>query len=393
MWKRKETKRKEAIKEILLKLHQGHSPEEVKELFRKNFDGVSALEISKAEMALIEDGVPVEEIQKLCDVHAAVFEGSIEEIHGLPADKEHPGHPANIIIAENKYFSELINARIYPALSLDSLPKDELSGLLEELRKIDTHYSRKENVIFPYLEKHGITAPPKVMWGVDDEIRAELKESIQSLQKDNPEAKEQITTVLNKIEEMFFKEESILIPMLFDTLTTDEWREIAQDSYEIGFVIDSVPVFYKPAKVTETTLSNNDVEGEIRLPSGVFTVTELVNVLNNLPFDITFVDKNDRVRYFSESSERIFPRTRSVIGRSVSNCHPPASVHIVEKLVEDFKAGVKDHEDFWIKMGDRYILIRYFAVRDEAGEYIGVLEVSQDIKPLQEITGEKRLMS
>lgn len=131
----------------------------------------------------------------------------------------------------------------------------------------------------------------------------------------------------------------------------------------------------------------------IQLPSGIFKLEELICMLNTLPFDITFVNKDDEVKYFSEGKERAFPRTRAIIGRNVSNCHPPASVHVVEKLVEDFKAGVKDQEDFWIRAGDKYILIRYYAVRNERNEYLGVLEVTQDIKPIQEVTGEKRLLS
>jgi PAS domain S-box-containing protein len=115
-------------------------------------------------------------------------------------------------------------------------------------------------------------------------------------------------------------------------------------------------------------------------------------MLNTLPVDITFVDKDNIVKYFSHGAERIFPRTKSVIGRSVENCHPPASVHVVEKVVEDLRSGKKDHEDFWIKMGEKYVLIRYFAVRGADGEYLGTLEFSQNIKPLQEITGEKRLL-
>ena len=129
------------------------------------------------------------------------------------------------------------------------------------------------------------------------------------------------------------------------------------------------------------------------LSSGNMDKEELAAVLNTLPFDITFVDKNDEVKYFSEGKERIFPRTRTIIGRKVANCHPPASVAVVEKIVADLRSGRKDHEDFWIKKGNSFILIRYFAVRNDSGEYLGVLEVTQDIKPLQEITGEKRLMS
>ena len=140
-------------------------------------------------------------------------------------------------------------------------------------------------------------------------------------------------------------------------------------------------------------MESKEIPGFIKLPSGIFVIEEFTCMLNTLPFDITFVNKDDVVKYFSEGKERAFPRTKAIIGRNVSNCHPPASVHIVENIVEDFKAGKKDQEDFWIHAGEKFILIRYYAVRNEKGEYLGVLEVTQDIKPIQEITGEKRLLS
>ena len=193
-------------------------------------------------------------------------------------------------------------------------------------------------------------------------------------------------------------EENIMIPMLLEHLKEEDWNTISEGMPEIGYIIDEVPI-WKGYSIMDSVMQENEVsteiqkEGIVKIPSGEFKLEELTAMLNTLPMDITFVDKNDEVRYFSEGKERAFPRTRSIIGRNVSNCHPPASVHIVEKIVDDFKQGKKDHEDFWIKMGDKYILIRYFAVRSESGEYLGVLEVTQDIKPIQEISGEKRLMS
>ena len=157
--------------------------------------------------------------------------------------------------------------------------------------------------------------------------------------------------------------------------------------------MDKVPE-WKPSLEYQPAIKEEKKEaGVIVLPTGVLKTEELIYMLNTLPFDITFVDKDDVVKYFSEAADRVFPRTRSVIGRNVSNCHPPASVHIVEQLVADFKSGKKDQEDFWIKMMGKYILIRYYAVRNDKGEFLGVLEVTQDIKPIQEITGEKRLVS
>ena len=396
--------RQKAIKDIIRKLHEGKTVEEVKAIFEEAFHGVSASEISVAESALIAEGLPLEEVQSLCDVHAAVFKGSIEEIHQETDPALIPGHPVNTLVRENKKINHIMDKEIRPYLSLTMFDdKDAFQRLLngmEQLKDLAIHYQKKENLLFPYMEKYGITAPPKVMWGVDDEIRAEVKEVTDKLlnkAEKNDTLLKKTEEVLDKIGEMIFKEENIMIPMLIEQLTEEEWKVIADESLEIGFIIDHVPT-YQPGeaaqkKAEEEKKEEPEASGLIKLPSGEWTHEELTATLNTLPFDLTFVDKNDQVKYFSEGKERAFPRTRTILGRNVSNCHPPASVHIVEKIVEDFKNGVKDHEDFWIKMAGKYVLIRYFAVRNEQGEYLGVLELTQDIKPIQEIEGEKRLMS
>jgi len=388
--------RKNVIKEVIRQLHEGKTVDQVKEQFEAAFSGVSASEISEAEGALIAEGLPVTEVQRLCDVHAAVFKGSIEEIHQVTDQKQIPGHPANTLIRENRVIEKILEKEIQPYYhDLNEANVQELIKGIEHLSKIDLHYKRKENLFFPYLEKYGVSAPPKVMWGVDDEIREQIKE-VKSLLVEKPTEtdtiKEKINALIDRVNEMIFKEENILLPMLLEKLTQDEWKAIADD-HEIEYLVDKVPV-WNPTKEAKEEIKEESKEPDtIILPSGVLKVDELTCMLNTLPFDITFVDKNDIVKYFSQSSERIFPRTKAVIGRNVSNCHPPASVHIVEKIVEDFKAGKKTHEDFWIKAGPKYVLIRYFAVRNPEGEFLGVLEVTQDIKPIQEITGEKRLLS
>ena len=387
--------RKNVIKQIIKELHDGKTVDEVKQKFEDAFAGVSASEITDAEQALISEGLPITEVQKLCDVHSAVFKGSIEEIHRETDPAKIPGHPVNVLMLENRELERIIENEINPHLLKTG--EEALEGILRGLNMLnvlDIHYSKKENLLFPYMEKYGITAPPKVMWGVDDEIRDDLKvlQSDLSYGVYNEDHKKNVEDLINRIKEMIFKEENIMIPMLMDTMTQDEWKKVADDSSEIGNIISYVPV-WKPEKEAEAEYKEDIKEaGAIVLPTGVFNREELTYMLNALPFDITFVGKDDNVRYFSQTSDRIFPRTKTIIGRNVSNCHPPASVHIVEGIVDDFKAGKKDHEDFWIKMGDKYIFIRYFAVRNEEGQYLGVVEVTQDIKPIQEITGEKRLV-
>jgi DUF438 domain-containing protein len=389
--------RKEMIKKMITQLHEGKTIDQVKGMFNEVFNGVSATEISEAEQALISEGLPVEEVQRLCDVHAAAFKGSIAEIHSQVDVSVIPGHPANTLKAENVFIQTLIDARIKPYLNQIDQPetKNFVLKALEDLAKIDIHYSKKENLMFPYLEKYGITAPPKVMWGVDDEVRSQLKEVRQRIISGDT-GNEFVTAteeLLTKITEMIYKEENILLPMLIEHLTQQEWKTIDDESAEIGHLVEKLGQWHPVEEKQSVVVAEDKLPGIITLPSGVFTTEELTHVLNALPFDITFVDKNDKVKYFSQGKERIFARTKAIIGREVSNCHPPASVHVVEQIVADLKSGKKDHEDFWISMKGQYIFIRYFAVRDEQGEYLGVLEVTQNIKPLQEITGEKRLVS
>ena len=229
------------------------------------------------------------------------------------------------------------------------------------------------------------------MWGVDDEIRALLKQAAQLAAAGDAAAADRAEEALDRIEEMIFKEENIMLPMLLEVLTGEEWKHIADQSGEIGYCLIPEPPEWSPKEAKEPVKAAQSAD--ITLPTGYLSVKELTALLDTLPVDITFVGKDDTVRYFSQSKERVFPRTKAIIGRKVTDCHPPASVHIVEGIVEDLRSGRKDHEDFWIRMGDKYVYIRYYAVRDAAGEYLGVLEVTQDIAPVQQVAGEKRLVS
>lgn len=397
--------RQKVLKELIKQLHDGKDPEEVKRKFQEVFEGVAAKEISDLEQSLIAEGMPVEEIQSLCDVHASIFKGSIEEIHkdDFAGDKpeDTPGHPIHTFKLENRELEKLIddsimrNLEAYKGIgTVDS--KNKLLADLNELLDIDKHYSRKENLLFPYLEKYGVTAPPKVMWGVDDEIRAAIKDAKSKLQEAEADSAPAIEEAVTKVKEMIFKEENILFSMALDTLTEDEWLNIAEESDDIGFCLTQPAGKWKPirANVGEKRKEQNlQPNGSIKFETGILSIKEINGLLNTIPVDITFIDKDNIVKYFTLGKERIFARTKAIIGRNVSNCHPPASVHIVEEMVEDFKAGRKDHEDFWIKMGQMFVYIRYFAVRDENGEYIGTMEVTQNIAPIQNIEGEKRLVT
>ncbi|MCG7317726.1 DUF438 domain-containing protein [Brevibacillus laterosporus] len=392
--------RQAILKQIIKNLHQGKSVEDVKAQFEEAVGNITVAEISQLEQALMEEeGIPVEEVQRLCSVHAAIFKGSIEEIHRSEKPEDKSGHPIHTFKLENKEIDMLVNFELKQ--HYDHFEKEDseenvytLIGDLNLLLDIDKHYSRKENLLFPYLEKYGIYGPTKVMWGVDDGIRSAIKDVKQKLTNYSGDKKttlDGIASVIREVNEMIFKEENILFPMALQTLTEDEWVKIAHESDEIGYCLTGPGGVWKPERKAMTKQSIS--EGFIHLETGILSLKQLELMMNHLPVDITFIDKDDIVRYYSHGKERIFARTKAVIGRTVQNCHPPKSVHIVEKLLEDFKSGNKDCEDFWIKFQDKYVYIRYFAIRSEDGEYMGTLEFTQNINPIQEIQGEKRILS
>lgn len=399
--------RQEILKQIIKDLHAGKDPKDVKDRFAQLIKEVSPTEISAMEQGLMQEGMAIGEIQKLCDVHAEIFKGSIAEIHSTKSPDKTPGHPIHTFQLENRAIERLIAEEIYPQIEnlKESKVESQLEPLKESIQKlleIDRHYSRKENLLFPYLEKYNITAPPQVMWGVDDEIRAHIKEVRDMIKDFNGQWEPlfaKLEEAINGVNEMIFKEENILFPMSLETLTEEEWYHIAEESVEIGYCLAEPMAQWKPEK-TETyredtkDIENVDIEKDLlNFESGILTLKQIENMFNHLPLDITFIDENDTVKYFSLGKERIFPRTKAAIGRDVHNCHPPASVHIVEKILNDFKSGAKDSEEFWIQMGEIFVYIRYFAVRDQEGKYMGTLEVTQNIKPIQQITGEKRLLT
>ncbi len=395
--------RQAKLKELIMELHEGATVNDVKEKFAKLIEGVSASEITQMEQALVNEGMPVSEIQKLCDVHASVFKGSIEEIHAESNDlKYEPGHPINTFELENRKIEELIDEEIFPSLEAykstkESNKKEIFLYAWEKLMTIERHYSRKENLLFPYMEKYDITAPPQVMWGVDDEIREGMK-LVKNLSVDETIdidiLSEKAVEVMDQIKEMIFKEENIMFPMTLDTMNVEEWKAIEEASSEIGFTLLKTVKRWQPR--FEEEIEDKDIKTSaenIQFDAGSLSPEEINSILNTVPLDMTFVDANNRVKYFTQGKERIFDRAKTIIGREVKNCHPPKSVHIVEKIVEDLRSGIKDHEDFWIEMGGMFVYIRYFAVRNDKGEFLGTLEVTQDIKPIQELEGEKRLMS
>jgi DUF438 domain-containing protein len=192
---------------------------------------------------------------------------------------------------------------------------------------------------------------------------------------------------------MIYREEEILLPMSLDTLSESEWYAIYQQSPEYGFCLYDPTEEWEPAPETLTEEQSTVDPEKVQLPSGSMTPEELTTILNTIPFDLTFVDRDDRVRYFTQGRERIFSRSRAILGRKVQLCHPPSSVHIVEQILEDFHSGRQSRAPFWINLKGKFIHIEYFALRGKDGEYLGTLEVSQNLTEKRSLEGEQRLLS
>ncbi|MAG13963.1 MAG: hypothetical protein CMN78_05150 [Spirochaetales bacterium] len=268
---------------------------------------------------------------------------------------------------------------------------------LRNLSRVETHYRRKENQLFPYLEKHGITAPPQVMWGVHDDIRALSKQTTEAFEGRNLSAiLENGKKFTKAITDMIFKEEHILFPISLDALDESEWIDIRKGENDIGYAFEGPagewPGETDGSEVSRESSNAGEEAGRLELDTGRLTLNQINLLLKTLPVDVTFVDENDRVQYFSAGKERIFPRSPGIIGRNVQNCHPPKSLDVVNRIVGEFKAGTKSTADFWIRVQGRLIYIRYFAVRDENDAFKGTLEVSQDITDISSIEGERRLL-
>jgi hypothetical protein len=387
--------RKDLLKHLILQLHTGAAPAQVQRQLARLLGQVPYGLVVEVEQELIEDGMPPEDVTRLCHLHSAALAGAID-LSG--AREAPPGHPVHTFRLENAALSREL-AELAPVLdALDAAgeaPAEEdllaarvrLNGLAD----VEKHYLRKEHLLFPYLEKHGITGPPKVMWGKHDEARALLRAALGALATRRAPAAS-LRRVAEEIGGMIEREENILLPMSLDTLEEKEWWEIARQSAEIGFCLVEPAAEWRPASVPPDE-RGADRDGRVRLPTGTLSQIELEAVIAALPLDATFVDAEDRVRWFSHGAERVFSRSRAVIGRKVQFCHPPSSVDTVDEILTAFRAGEKDEAVFWIQMRGRFIHIAYRALRGPAGEYLGCLEVTQDLTEKRALAGEQRLLS
>jgi len=396
------------LKEMIKQLHAGESPQEVKERFKHFLESISPLEIGKIEEELIKEGMPREEIQRLCDVHLAVFREQLEKQKAEIA----PENPVHILMEEHKILlqlSEKLNTvanKVQQAKDVSYVSEEisQLKHITESLMDAEKHYLREENVLFPILERHGITEPPAIMWTEHNQLRDKKKQLHDLVNKYNAVKFQDFKKQLNEtakslnstLSSHVFKENNILFPMALQVVINREWKDARREFDEIGYCSFTPKhlIAMPEAKGVEKQKPEVAIASEevLQFETGTLSKEEVEPILDTLPVDITFVDKEDAVKYFSKGEKRIFVRTKAIIGRKVQLCHPQKSVHVVNRILEAFKTGKKDVADFWIQMGDRLIYIRYFAVRDKDGKYLGTMEVTQDLTDLKKIEGEKRLL-
>ncbi len=397
-------RRKELLKHMILQLHSGEAPEMVRKRLTKILESIPYDEVVEVEQELISKGLPVEEVLKLCDIHSMVLDGHIDQ-SGAKAIP--PGHPVDTFKKENTELYKVVDDlhslfQNSKNISANGLKEWSISvhTKFNSLYDVDKHYKRKEYLVFPFLEKAGITGPPKVMWGKHDEIRELIKGSIDAVSNPDVISVDDLQNIIQVlmlpavkgVEDMIGKEEEILLPMCMDTLTESDWWSVYSQTMEFGFCLYDPDVEWKPENIEVSEIEFN-TKNSINLSTGNFDIEEIESLFKTLPIDITFIDKDDKVKFFSLGPDRIFTRNRAILGRDVRMCHPPSSVHVVDQILEDFKSGKENSAAFWINMHQRFIYIEYFALRDKEGNYLGTIEFTQDLTNLRALEGEQRLLS
>ena len=380
------------LADYMLELLQGENGLQLIEKHKIKTSKFIPHDIVNAFDILIDKKVSIEDLKFVSN---KLFNILYQTILEYPALKPAPGSILDIYTADNAIALERLKdmREHIKAINkqVDSVQIQELSKKLVSFEQFFLHYTVIENVVFPLLEtkwKHHQCV--KIMWSFHDDIRKNVRKLIELLSSDTIDLKEFNSVcglVFFNVNTIILREEKIIFPMLLETLSEELFAGMLEETIGIGLPFAEIK--HPELKNKELIFSNED---KIHLPTGVLTAEEFNLIFNHLPVDITYVDENDTVRFFSNPPHRIFPRTPAIIGRKVQFCHPPESVHVVEKIVGSFKTGEKDVASFWFHMGPKFILIQYFAVRNANNEYKGTLEVSQEISEIQSISGDRKLL-
>ncbi len=408
------------LKGYLNRLNEGEDLAVVREDFVKNFKDVEASEIMRAEQELIREGETIDKVQKLCDVHSALFHGTTRqekianaekevaaslqrefvakqfhteaevEIDNAQRQEQHTiaqarenidkcgvlveteGHPLQTFTLENTALAELI-AKIRDQFENG----EDVSATLAKIREVAVHYAKKGDLLYPHLKvKYDIVGPSQVMWTLDDEIRNELS-TLTKIQDHNEDWKSRILAVVLRAEEMIYKEKNILFPVCAANFTDIEWQKIYRDSKDYAVCLGVASKTWPVAENYTETLPEH--QGEIVMPGGHLTVDQLTALLNTIPMEITFVDGDNINRFFNEG-EKVFHRPQMAIDREVFSCHPPKIEPMVRAIIDDFRTAKRDKVSIWMEKNGRTMLVNYMAVRDHDGNYVGTAEFVQDME-------------
>ena len=398
--------RTEQLKKYLRRLGDGENLEAVRADFVREFRQVDAAEIMNAEQELMKEGTPLSEVQKLCDIHSALFHGATREEQIANAEKAVEeslrkqkedtefselrsssetdygnkkakaaalelisGHPLQTLTKENQALSEL----------LEKFKQSRDLSLFPTIRELSIHYAKKGDLLYTLLKvKYGVTGPSDVMWTVDDEIRDELgalgKES-----NHDEEWNSRLDAVLKRAEEMIYKEQNILFPICAVNFSVEDWKNIYRDAKDYTACFDVHSEKWDDAENGAAERKVSSYDGEVVMPGGHLTVEQLTALLNTIPMEITFVDADNINRYFNEGP-KVFKRPGMAIDREVFSCHPPKIEPMVRQIIEDFRCGKRNSVPVWMEKNGRVMLVTYMAVRDRAGNYVGTAELVQDME-------------
>ncbi|MDY6221487.1 MAG: DUF438 domain-containing protein [Candidatus Alectryocaccobium sp.] len=397
--------RTEQLKGYLRRLGDGEDLEAVRADFVREFGEVEASEIMKAEQELLKDGTPLAEVQKLCDVHSALFHGATIEERIANAEKaveesvmrqkvqeelaKRDSFPKKDYSDKNARAAALEAVQGHPLYTL-TMENNALSALLEQykdshddafipaIRELSIHYAKKGDLLYPLLKvRYGVSGPSDVMWTVDDEIRDEL-DALTKEDNHGEDWQARVDAVLKRAEEMIYKEQKILFPICAVNFTDEEWYGIYQDAKDY---LDCLGVSKETWEEAESAKGSELIfaAGEIVMPGGHVTVEQLTALLNTIPLEITFVDAENINRFFNEGP-KVFKRPGMAIDREVFSCHPPKIEPMVRQIIEDFRNNRRDEVPVWMEKNGRTMLVKYMAVRDAAGKYVGTVELVQDME-------------
>ena len=385
----------ERIQDYLRRLGTDEDFEKVRADFVKEFKEVDAADIMQAEQQLLQDGPPLEEVQRLCDVHAALFHGKKREEQIANAERESieaikqrrqnsvgayakiEGHPIQTFMLENQALEHVLSQ------CKEAIAKGKLEdSLFNRLREVSVHYAKKGDLLYPHLKvKYKISGPSAVMWTVDDEIRDALAALARDSVRDAAWLN-RLQEVLVRIEEMIYKEHNILFPNCTLNFTEEEWMQIYRDSQDYQECFGVTNAIWRQAENDNKDRLGHQMKNttnEIVMAGGHMTVEQLEAMLNTIPLELTFVDVDNINRYFNEGP-KVFKRPGMAIDREVFSCHPPKIEQMVRKIIEDFRNGTRDQVPVWMNKNGHTMLVTYMAVRDRNHQYIGTVEVVQDME-------------